>query len=184
MTIRTAGWDSNSLQVPGVRGDGVSRRGRRRADCGAGLRQGEVIVSIHCGSRGLGHQIGTEYLRDMAVAASQFGIDLPDRELACAPIRSALGQRYLGATRAATNCALANRQILTHLTRGAFAHLFGSVDMPLLFDVSHNTCKEEDHQANGGSRRLFVHRKGATRAPLGPATPGCRRPSRQSANRS
>ena len=142
----------------------------RTAASAFGLRQGEVIVSIHCGSRGLGHQIGTEYLRDMAVAASQFGIDLPDRELACAPIRSALGQRYLGAMWAATNCALANRQILTHLTRGAFAHLFGSVDMPLLFDVSHNTCKEEDHQANGGSRRLFVHRKGATRA-FGPGDP-------------
>jgi tRNA-splicing ligase RtcB len=135
-----------------------------------GLRKGEVVVSIHCGSRGLGHQIGTEFLRDMAMAAAQFGIDLPDRELACAPIRSALGQRYLGAMRAGVNCALANRQILTHLTRGAFAHLFGAVDMPLLFDVSHNTCKEEVHRVNGGERRLFVHRKGATRA-FGPGDP-------------
>jgi len=135
-----------------------------------GLRPGEVIVSIHCGSRGLGHQIGTEYLRDMAIAAVEFGIDLPDRELACAPIRSALGQCYLGAMRAATNCALANRQILTHLTRGAFTHLFGEVDMPILFDVSHNTCKEEVHKVNGGERRLFVHRKGATRA-FGPGNP-------------
>jgi tRNA-splicing ligase RtcB len=140
-----------------------------------GLRVGEVIVSIHCGSRGLGHQIGTEYLRDMAVAAARFGIDLPDRELACAPIRSQLGQRYLGAMRAATNCALANRQILTHLARGAFAHLFGRIDMPLLFDVSHNTCKEESHRVDGGTRRLFVHRKGATRA-FGPGAPGLPEP--------
>lgn len=136
-----------------------------------GLRLGEVIVSIHCGSRGLGHQIGTEYLREMALAAPTYGIDLPDRELACAPIRSPLGQRYLGAMRAAINCALANRQILTHLARGVFAHLFDKVDMPLLFDVSHNTCKEEEHRTNGRKRRLFVHRKGATRA-FGPGTPG------------
>lgn len=135
-----------------------------------GLRLGEVIVSIHCGSRGLGHQIGTEYLRDMAIAAAAFGIELPDRELACAPINSPLGQRYLGAMRAATNCALANRQILTHLTRGAFTHLFGAVDMPLLFDVSHNTCKEETHKVDGKPRNLFVHRKGATRA-FGPGDP-------------
>jgi tRNA-splicing ligase RtcB len=140
-----------------------------------GLRLGEVIVSIHCGSRGLGHQIGTEYLRDMAMAAAQFGIDLPDRELACAPIRSPLGQRYLGAMRAGINCALANRQILTHLTRGAFAHMLGRIDMPLLFDVSHNTCKEEVHRVNGSTRRLFVHRKGATRA-FGPGAPGLPEP--------
>jgi tRNA-splicing ligase RtcB len=135
-----------------------------------GLRGGEAVVSIHCGSRGLGHQIGTDYLREMAVAAAGFGIVLPDRELACCPIRSELGQRYLGAMRAATNCALANRQILTHLTRGAFAHVFGGVEMTLLFDVSHNTCKEEPHPVEGKPRRLFVHRKGATRA-FGPGSP-------------
>ncbi|MCB1617474.1 MAG: RtcB family protein, partial [Pseudomonadales bacterium] len=82
-----------------------------------GLRLDEVVVSIHCGSRGLGHQIGTEFLREMVEAAPRHGITLPDRELACAPILSDLGQRYLGAMRAAINCALANRQILTHLTR-------------------------------------------------------------------
>lgn len=135
-----------------------------------GLHAGEAVVSIHCGSRGLGHQIGTDYLRDMLTAAPGFGIDLPDRELACCPIRSELGKRYLGAMRAGTNCALANRQILTHLTRGAFAHVFGTVQMPLLFDVSHNTCKEEEHVVAGGKRRLFVHRKGATRA-FGPGDP-------------
>jgi tRNA-splicing ligase RtcB len=129
-----------------------------------GLAAGDVVVSIHCGSRGLGHQIGTDYLREMVVAASAAGIALPDRELACAPIRSALGQRYLGAMGAAINCALANRQILTHLARDGFAEIFPGIGLPLLYDVSHNTCKEELHPVAGRKRRLFVHRKGATRA--------------------
>lgn len=130
-----------------------------------GLAVGDVVVSIHCGSRGLGHQIGTDFLREMVIAASQAGIALPDCELACAPIKSALGQRYLGAMRAGINCALANRQILTHLAREAFAALLPGARLPLLYDVSHNTCKEETHtSADGHKRRLFVHRKGATRA--------------------
>jgi tRNA-splicing ligase RtcB len=129
-----------------------------------GLKQGEVVVTIHCGSRGLGHQIGTEYLRDMLPAAAAAGIALPDRELACAPIKSEVGQRYLGAMRAAVNCALANREIIGHYTRRVFAHFFPNTDLTLLFDVSHNTCKVETHKADGVSRQLFVHRKGATRA--------------------
>jgi len=129
-----------------------------------GLKEGDAVVSIHCGSRGLGHQIGTEFLRDMAVAAESYGIWLPDRELACAPINSEIGERYLGAMRAGINCALANRQILTHLTRGVFASLFPQARLELLFDVSHNTCKVETHPIDGKPRKLFVHRKGATRA--------------------
>ena len=136
-----------------------------------GLREGEIVVSIHCGSRGLGHQIGTDYLRRMLEAARAHGIALPDRELACAPIRSTVGQEYLGAMRAAINCALANRQIVTHLAREAFAAVFPGVDLRLVYDVSHNTCKEELHRtADGGERRLYVHRKGATRA-FGPGHP-------------
>jgi len=135
-----------------------------------GLREGDVVVSIHCGSRGLGHQIGTEYLRGMVVAAGQFGIRLPDRELACAPIRSEVGERYLGAMRAAINCALANRQILTHLVREVFAELLPRARLPLLYDVSHNTCKVETHDVDGRPRELYVHRKGATRA-FGPGHP-------------
>ena len=134
-----------------------------------GLREGDAVISIHCGSRGLGHQIGTEFLREMATSAEQFGIELPDLELACAPINSELGQRYLGAMRAAVNCALANRQILTHLTRTAFAQFFPDASLKLVYDVSHNICKEETHVANGGSRTLHIHRKGATRA-LGPGS--------------
>lgn len=113
------------------------------------LATGDVVVSLHCGSRGLGHQIGTDYLREMAIAAPQSGIELVDRELACAPLRSPLGKRYLGAMRAAINCALANRQILTHLTREAFAEFFPGSRLPLLYDVSHNTCKEETHVVAG-----------------------------------
>jgi tRNA-splicing ligase RtcB len=135
-----------------------------------GLHVGDVVVSIHCGSRGLGHQIGTEFLKRMAVAAGQYGIELPDRELACAPINSPVGQTYLGAMRAAINCALANRQIITHLTRQAFAEVLPRARLSLLYDVSHNTCKVEGHALDGRPRHLFVHRKGATRA-FGPGHP-------------
>jgi len=135
-----------------------------------GLAVDDVVVSIHCGSRGLGHQIGTDYLRAMAQAAEAHGLHIPDRELACAPLLSDLGRRYLGAMRAGINCALANRQILTHLTREIFADVLPKADLVLLYDVSHNTCKEEEHLVNGARRRLFVHRKGATRA-FGPGHP-------------
>ena len=135
-----------------------------------GLAQGDVLATIHCGSRGLGHQIGTEFLREMALAAEEYAIRLPDRELACAPIGSPLGQRYLGAMRAGINCALANREIITHLTREAFASVLPRARLTLLYDVSHNTCKVEQHTLAGEPRRLFVHRKGATRA-FGPGHP-------------
>ena len=135
-----------------------------------GLALGDIVVMIHCGSRGLGHQIGTEYLKRMAVTAAQHGIVLPDRELACAPIHSDLGQEYLGAMRAAINCALANRQILTHLLREVFRRMLPQARLPLLYDVSHNTCKVEEHRVDGGTRKLYVHRKGATRA-FGPGHP-------------
>jgi tRNA-splicing ligase RtcB len=129
-----------------------------------GLAEGDAVISLHCGSRGLGHQIGTEFLKSMVLAAPAYGLTLPDRELACAPIDSDLGRDYLGAMRAGINCALANRQILTHLTREAFAEILPEARLGLLYDVSHNTCKEEEHLVHGAPRRLFVHRKGATRA--------------------
>ena len=135
-----------------------------------GLGKGDVVISIHCGSRGLGHQIGTEFLREMAIAAPGFNIELPDLELACAPIESDVGVRYLGAMRAAVNCALANRQVITHLTRSAFAKILPRARLELLFDVSHNVCREETHVVDGVERKLFVHRKGATRA-FGPGHP-------------
>ena len=135
-----------------------------------GLAVDDVVISIHCGSRGLGHQIGTEFLKRMVLSASKYGIRLPDRELACAPIRSPLGESYLGAMRAGINCALANRQIITHLTRQAVADVLPAADLALLYDVSHNTCKLESHVIDGQPRELFVHRKGATRA-YGPGHP-------------
>ena len=137
------------------------------------LREGDVILSIHCGSRGLGHQIGTDYLKRMVIAAPKHGIALPERELACAPIHSALGEQYLGAMRAGSNCALANRQIITHLAREAFAEVLPQARLELLYDVSHNTCKLEEHTIGGRRRSLFVHRKGATRG-FGPGHPDLR----------
>ena len=145
------------------------------------LREGGIVVSIHCGSRGLGHQINTETLKKMLGAASKHGIDLPDRELACAPIRSAVGKSYLGSMRSAINCALANRQVLSVWVREAFARVFDESPLRLLYDVSHNTCKEEDVRIGGKTRRLFVHRKGATRAfaPDHPELPEALRPHGQ-----
>jgi len=135
-----------------------------------GLAEGDAVVSIHCGSRGLGHQIGTEFLKEMVITAPGRRIVLPDRELACAPIRSSIGARYLGAMRAAINCALANRQVVTHLVRGAFAEVLPEARLRLLYDVSHNTCKVEEHRLEGRTVALYVHRKGATRA-FGPGHP-------------
>jgi tRNA-splicing ligase RtcB len=131
------------------------------------LHENDIVVSIHCGSRGLGHQIGTDYLKSMVIQGYR---PIPDRELACAPIHSSLGLHYLGAMRAATNCALANRQIITHLVRGAFDQVLPGVKLALQYDVSHNTCKTERHSVDGGQRELYVHRKGATRS-FGPGHP-------------
>ena len=135
-----------------------------------GLAEGELLATIHCGSRGLGHQIGTDYLQSLLPAAARHGIALPDRELSCAPIESPEGRDYLGAMRAAINCALANRQIIGELVRRVFARHRPKAALRLLYDVSHNTCKVEEHAVDGRSRRLFVHRKGATRA-FGPGHP-------------
>ncbi len=132
-----------------------------------GLRQDALVVSIHCGSRGMGHQVGTDYLKRMVVEGYR---PIPDRELACAPIQSELGRQYLGAMRAATNCALANREIITHLVREAFGRVLPAAELTLLYDVSHNTCKIERHPVDGEARELFVHRKGATRS-FGPGHP-------------
>ncbi|HMK90265.1 MAG TPA: RtcB family protein [Methylocystis sp.] len=136
----------------------------RSAAAAFGLERADVVVAIHCGSRGLGHQVATEFAKDMVIAAQASGISLPDRELACAPIGSEVGQRYLGAMRAAMNCALANREILGHYARGVFQRFFRGSELSLLFDVSHNTCKVESHVIDGQRRELYVHRKGATRA--------------------
>jgi tRNA-splicing ligase RtcB len=136
-----------------------------------GLEVGDVVVMIHCGSRALGHQIGTDYLVTLAEAAKRHGIRYPDRELACAPIASKEGQRYLGAVRCGVNCALANRQVIGGLVHQVFARVLPDARLRLVYDVSHNTCKVEEHEVDGVMRKLHVHRKGATRA-WGPGHPG------------
>jgi tRNA-splicing ligase RtcB len=130
-----------------------------------GLTENQVVVLIHSGSRGLGHQVCTDYLRDMGEGMRRYGIRLPDRQLACVPVHSAEGQEYLGAMRAAANYAWANRQGITHFTRGAFRHIFGEDhDLRVVYDVCHNIAKLERHQTGGRERQVMVHRKGATRA--------------------
>lgn len=136
---------------------------REAAQC-LGIEQGDIVVSIHCGSRGLGHQIGTDYLKEMLLEAKKNGLSLPDRELACAPILSETGRAYLGAMRGAMNCAMANRQIISCFTKEVFNKIFPRSKLKLVYDVSHNTCKCESHSINGIKKELFVHRKGATRA--------------------
>lgn len=140
-----------------------------------GLKKDDCLVSIHCGSRGLGHQIGTDYLKQMAAQAADYGIDLPDRELASVPVNSPLGSDYLGAMRSGINCALANRQILTELVRRVFSKIFPKAQLTMLYDVSHNTAKMEEHKVEGKSKNLLIHRKGATRS-FGPVLSGVEGP--------
>jgi tRNA-splicing ligase RtcB len=139
-----------------------------------GLEPGRVCVMIHCGSRGLGHQICSDHVKVMGQAMVRYGIDVPDRQLACAPVDSPEGRAYLGAMAAAANYGRANRQLLTEATRDAFAAATGARRIDLLYDVSHNLAKLETHTVDGRARSLCVHRKGATRAlpPRHPDLPG------------
>ena len=128
------------------------------------LKKNDVVISIHCGSRGLGHQIGTDYLKNLAFTLHKYNITVKDRELACAPITSSEGRKYFGAMNAGINCALANRQIIAHLVREIFTDVYPSGQIKMLYDISHNTCKIEIHSIQGSKKKLYVHRKGATRA--------------------
>ncbi|MGA2933043.1 MAG: RtcB family protein, partial [Acidimicrobiales bacterium] len=129
-----------------------------------GLAPSQVCVMIHCGSRGLGHQICSDHVRTMLGAMPRYGISMPDRQLACAPVRSAEGQAYLGAMAAAANYGRANRQALSVAVRRALEAVVGTGELALLYDVSHNLAKLEHHEVAGARRLLCVHRKGATRA--------------------
>jgi tRNA-splicing ligase RtcB len=132
------------------------------------LERGTVTVIIHSGSRGLGYQVCDDFLDVMLRSADCHGIVLPDKQLACAPLTSPEGLRYLGAMRAAANFAFANRQVMAHRVREALSHTFRrpweEMGVDLVYDVAHNIAKEEEHEVNGRPRRLCVHRKGATRA--------------------
>ncbi len=133
-----------------------------------GLFPGQVTVMIHSGSRGLGHQVCTDHLKVMDKAVARYGIRLPDRQLACAPIRSPEGEAYLAAMAAAANFAFANRQVMSHWARESFAAALGRpverLQMEVVYDVCHNIAKFESFEIEGRTRKVCVHRKGATRA--------------------
>jgi len=137
-------------------------------------RPGQILIMLHCGSRGFGHQIGTDYLRRFDQIMHGYGIVVRDRELACAPFRSPEGQAYFGAMLAAANSAFANRQLITHRVREVMGDVFGrdprDLGLGVIYDVCHNTAKLERHAVDGEPLELVVHRKGATRA-FGPGAP-------------
>lgn len=139
-----------------------------------GIHKGCLTVQIHCGSRGLGHQVCTDYVQQFQSAVKKYGIDLPDRELVCAPMDTPEGQAYLGAMRAAANFAFVNRQLLANSARRAFEETFkGGYESHLhqVYDITHNMAKIEMHEIDGRMVKVCVHRKGATRA-FGPGSPG------------
>jgi tRNA-splicing ligase RtcB len=139
-----------------------------------GLQQGNIAVQIHCGSRGLGHQVCSDYVRELQSAVQRYNIKLPDRELVCAPLNSPEGEAYLAAMRCAANYAFANRQVLAHYARKAFEEvLAGKVknwQLTQVYDIAHNMGKIETHKIDGKNIKVCVHRKGATRA-FGPGAP-------------
>jgi tRNA-splicing ligase RtcB (3'-phosphate/5'-hydroxy nucleic acid ligase) len=129
---------------------------------------GQVVIYVHCGSRGLGYQVADDYIKEMMRAMQKYGIEVPDRQLACAPVTSSEGQAYLAAMRCAANYAWANRQCITHWVRDAFCRVMeigeAKAGLELIYDVTHNIAKIEDHELDGKKVKLCVHRKGATRA--------------------
>ena len=137
------------------------------------LHKDQIVILIHSGSRGLGHQVCTDYLDIMQAGMKKYGIVVRDRQLACVPIRSKEGEQYLKAMAAAANFAFANRQLITHWTREVFRRVAGTDDLKIVYDVCHNIAKYEEHDVEGKRKKVLVHRKGATRAfPKGhPALP-------------
>ena len=164
--LGTLGSGNHYLEIQVIRPDGIHDPAAARV---LGVdTPGQVCVMLHCGSRGFGHQIGTDYLRLFDQAMKHYGISVKDRELACAPFRSREGQAYFGAMTAAANTAFANRQVITHQVREVFEKVFGKsareLGLSVVYDVCHNTAKLERHVVNGEAMELVVHRKGATRA--------------------
>src|SRR6266545_4239381 len=170
--LGTLGSGNHYLEIQVIRPEGI-----HDAEVAAVLgvdQPGQICVMLHCGSRGFGHQIGTDYLRLFDQTMKRYGITVRDRELACAPFRSEEGQAYFGAMNAAANSAFANRQVITHRVREVFARVFENeardLGLSVVYDVCHNTAKLEDHVVDGETVELVVHRKGATRA-FGPGAP-------------
>ncbi len=133
-----------------------------------GIHEGQITVMVHCGSRGCGHQIATDYLQTMERTVKDSGIQLPDRQLACAPIHSKEGEDYFHAMACGANYAWANRQMILHWIRQSFEAEFKTdaekLEMHQVYDVAHNIAKVEEHEVDGKRRKVYVHRKGATRA--------------------
>ena len=170
--LGTLGSGNHYLEIQVVREGGIHDPEIARAFGVEG--PGQVFVMLHCGSRGFGHQVGTDYLRTFDGAMRRYGITVRDRELACAPFRSAEGQAYFAAMTAAANTAFANRQVITHRVREVMGEVFGKdpreLGLSVVYDVCHNTAKREQHRVDGKLQDLIVHRKGATRA-FGPGMP-------------
>ncbi|MCD6450423.1 MAG: RtcB family protein [Thermotogaceae bacterium] len=135
-----------------------------------GLFEDQIVVMIHTGSRGFGHQVATDYIKLMRDNLKDHNKNLPDKQLINAPFYHPLGQSYFSAMACAANYAFANREIISHLVRKAFRKVLGGIDMPLLYDIAHNIAKIEEHEINGKRKKLIVHRKGATRS-LGSGNP-------------
>jgi tRNA-splicing ligase RtcB len=170
--LGTLGSGNHYLEIQVVPGGGLHDP---RAAAAFGIEgPGQVLVMLHCGSRGFGHQVGTDYLRRFDEAMPRHGLSVKDRELACAPFRSPEGQAYFGAMVAAANTAFANRQVITHQVREVMGRVFGKdphdLGLSVVYDVCHNTAKIERHVVDGKPLELLVHRKGATRA-FGPGAP-------------
>jgi len=138
-------------------------------------RPNQIVISVHCGSRGFGHQVATDYLQVFAQSIRKYGINIRDKELAAAPFHSDEGQRYFAAMKCAANNAFANRQVITHSIRRAFKDVLGKSDQELginlIYDVAHNIAKQEQYVVGGKKQSVLVHRKGATRA-FGPGVDG------------
>jgi len=170
--LGTLGSGNHYLEIQVVRPEGLHDAALARR---LGIHgPGQILVMLHCGSRGFGHQVGTDYLRLFDGAMRRYGITVHDRELACAPFRSPEGQAYFAAMAAAANTAFANRQVITHRVREVMSRVFGveprRLGLSVVYDVCHNTAKLEQHRVEGELVDLLVHRKGATRA-FGPGMP-------------
>ncbi len=170
--LGTLGSGNHYLEIQVIRPGGIHDA---RAAKTLGIEgPGQIFIMLHCGSRGFGHQIGTDYLRLFDEIMPRYGITVRDRELACAPFRSKEGRAYFGAMNAAANSAFANRQVITHRVREVFSKIFGrdarALGLSVVYDVCHNTAKLERHAVDGAPVELVVHRKGATRA-FGPRAP-------------
>ncbi len=168
--LGTLGSGNHYLEIQEVRAGNIFDKETAKA---MGIEKlGQIVIMVHCGSRGFGHQIGTDYLRTFLDVMPKYGIEILDPELACAPFKSPEGQDYYAAMACAANMAFANRQVITHRIREVFSKVFGKsaqeLGMKLIYDVAHNIAKLEKHVVDGKEKTLLVHRKGATRA-FGPA---------------